>query len=177
MSRMRRAGVIALVAAAAGLAAPGSALAQGSLCSASPGTAASEQYCELVPGAGGDQPRDGAVPPLGARLPPRVRNRLAVRGPAGGAVLGLPAAAPAVSPGGERGTPSSSPSQRPHSSAPPGVSASARPGAVTPPLARTSVGASSSAGDVVGPGFYFLLAALVLAVGLAFAARGQRRST
>ena len=52
---MRRALLIAFVTAAA--TAPA---AEAQLCVAPPGTAAIDEYCELVPGAGGDRPSRGA---------------------------------------------------------------------------------------------------------------------
>jgi hypothetical protein len=62
-------------------------------CELAPGTAAVDQYCDVLPSADGSGQQTGHVPPvpLARVLPRQVRVRLEKAGTVGGGLLGLPA--------------------------------------------------------------------------------------
>jgi hypothetical protein len=74
-------------------------------CDVPPGTAAVDQYCDVLPSADGTGEQTGEVPavPLGRVLPERVRERLQKAGTVGHGLLALPALRPEGVPGGGAG--------------------------------------------------------------------------
>jgi hypothetical protein len=120
------------------------AVAAAQRCQAPPGTAGIDQYCETIPGAGGNQNPDDAAGGSGGRagegLPRRARGALSRAGRDGAGVLRLTGEAPAgksrkgtppagegvaSSQGGSSGTPSGDPLSAVRSAAESGATLSA----------------------------------------------------
>ena len=164
-------------------------------CQAPPGTSAIDQYCETVPGAGGDQGtgrgddrggsgngRTGNGGTVGDSVPRRTRGALRDAGPAGERILNLPTAT--SGPGADAGTQAAGSSRPAGSAEPRGGGAN---GTTDPQRGDTSVPAdtsdnpldavwsAASTGSSAGPGFIWILI-LIGVVMAAFAWLRYRRT-